>query len=115
MKKHRLLKSIIVKKSSEFTDIIQNGKHLSSSFFTIAYLKYDFLKIGFTSKRGGNAVRRNYLKRVGRELARTCEQLWIIEAKVIIISKETVHNAPFQLLKNDFRELILKVAEKSNL
>jgi ribonuclease P protein component len=113
VKKHRLPKSVVVKKSSEFTEIIQNGKHLSSSFFIIAFLNSDTLRMGFTSKRVGNAVRRNSLKRVVRELVRSCEHLWLIQARLIIIIKETARNAPFQLLKNDFEELIFKVAEKT--
>jgi ribonuclease P protein component len=112
---HDLNKSLILKKSSDFTDIIQNGKHVSSSFFFLSFLAHDALKIGFTSSKADNAVERNHLKRIARELARTCDRLWDIKIKLIIVAKKTAGNASFQLLKSDFEELIFKVAEKAKL
>ncbi len=109
---HGLHKSIILKKSSDFTDIIQNGKHVSSTYFFLSFKSHDTLKIGFTCSNADNAVERNHLKRITRELARTCDRLFQCKIKLVIITKKTAGSASFQLLKTDFEELIFKVAEK---
>jgi len=111
----RLTKSMVIKKSVEFTEIIQGGKRFSSAFFTICYQSSDSLRLGLTSSRTHSAVKRNYLKRVLRELARSCEPLAALQGRIIIIIKESVRRASFAAIKRDFESLIRQVAEKNQV
>jgi ribonuclease P protein component len=111
----RLAKAMVIKKSAEFTEIIQGGRRFSSTFFTISYQSHDSLRLGLTSSRTHSAVKRNYLKRVLRELARSCADLAALQGRIIIIIKESVCRASFAAVKRDFESLIRQVAEKKKV
>ena len=57
-------KKDIIKKSYEFTDIINNSKHVSNKSYVIYYKKSSELKFGISvPKKTGIAVVRNKIKR----------------------------------------------------
>ncbi len=107
----RLKKTVRVKKSADFSRIIQSGKHFSSDYLFISALSAPTAKIGITCKKCKTAVQRNYLKRVGRELARANQPLWSLKAQIIIVVKQSANEISFQALKSDFDRLIAKMAE----
>ena len=107
----RLKKTVLVKKSADFSRIIQSGKHFSSACLFISVLSSPTLKVGITSKKCKSAVQRNYLKRVGRELARSNQLLCSLKAQLVIIVKQSAKEISFQALKRDFDRLIEKIAE----
>jgi len=111
VKKYRLPKFLLIKKNVEFTEILHQGKHLSSSFFLLSFLPNDTLKVGFTCTRSQSSVQRNHLKRLAKELARTCDRLWTLNIRLIIMIKESARRTSFQILQTDFQKLINKVAE----
>lgn len=111
----RLKKTVRVKKSADFSRIIQSGKHFSSACLFISVLPAPAIKIGITSKKCKTAVQRNYLKRLGRELVRANQPLWSYKAQLIIVVKEGAKETLFQALKSDFDRLIAKIAETERL
>jgi len=111
----RLKKAVRVKKSAEFSRIIQSGKHFSSAYLFISVLPAPSIKIGVAGKRCRTAVERNYLKRLGRELARSNQEIWSLKAHLIIVVKPTASEIDFHALKNDFDRLITKIAETERL
>lgn len=71
-KNHHLPKREIIKKSDDFKMIIQSGHKWAGRHVMVFYLPSDQRRIGFAvSRRMGNAVFRNKLKRWMREAYRT--------------------------------------------
>ncbi|NLP12063.1 ribonuclease P protein component [bacterium] len=108
-------KAARVRKSEEFSRIMQAGRHFSSAYLSIFYLPAPIIKIGITSKKCKTAVQRNYLKRIGRELARANPALWSLKANLIIVVKQTASGITFQSLKSDFDRLIAKISQTEGL
>lgn len=111
----RLKKTVRIKKSADFSRIIQLGKHFSSAHLFISVLPAPSIKIGITSKKCKTAVQRNYLKRVGREMVRANQTLWSLNADLIIVVKQSATEITFKALKSDFDRLIAKIAETQRL
>ncbi len=111
----RLKKAVRVKKSADFSRIIQSGKHFSSAHLFISVLPAPAIKIGITGKKCKTAVQRNYLKRLGRELVRANLTLWSLKALLIVVVKPSASEISFQALKSDFDRLIAKMVETERL
>lgn len=56
-----------LKRQNDFNEVFQKGKRVYSNSVTLLYLKKNKLKIGISvSKKHGNAVKRNRIKRLIR-------------------------------------------------
>ena len=71
------------------------------NYYTVYYQKSDKVEIAFSvSKKYGNAVERNYAKRVMREICR--ERVEFLPCvKFVIVVKKEAKNADFENLKKD--------------
>lgn len=70
-KKKGLPREIILKKNKEITDIFRNARRYNSQVFTFYVLPSQRTRVAFiVSKKVGNAVKRNRMKRLFREIYR---------------------------------------------
>lgn len=66
-------KSQILKKNYEIEELVNNKQCIKTKYFTLYYKKEDIdsFKIAFSiSKKAGNAIVRNYRKRIVKEIVR---------------------------------------------
>lgn len=102
----------IIKKQSEFDNIIQNGKRVKGNIITIYYhpsldnKKYFGFAVG---KKSGIAVTRNFIKRRLRMLISTNQKLFSNKYKYIIMVGKNALNFPYNIWNEDLVELIGKV------
>lgn len=106
MKKREMIKT-----HQEFSEIIGHTRYLKNKDFTI-YIrkgKYEYPHFGIAvSKKLGNAVNRNLLKRRMRQILDEYKKQLSQNEDYIIIMKENVKNISFKEMKNSFDSLIEK-------
>lgn len=106
----------MIKKHQEFTDMIKNEKYMKNKNFTI-YIrkgKYNYSHFGIAvSKRLGNAVKRNKLKRRMRVILDEWKKTLNGNQDYIIIMKENVNNLTFEELRASFLNLVNRNGEKN--
>jgi ribonuclease P protein component len=103
-----------LRRNSDFQQVRQNGKFYASPLMVLAFLRneLDHSRFGFVvSKRLGNAVKRNKIKRRMREVARL--RLSQIEPgfDLVIIARQPIRKASFQ----EIEKTLLYLLKKSKL
>lgn len=105
-------KKEIVKKSWEFDKIIKTGKMVKNNCFVIYYLDNNENKKNFgisVSKKIGNAVTRNYYKRVIRKICDINKNIYSNGKDYIIIMRVKGLELSFKELNEGILELIRKI------
>ena len=100
-----------LKKRSEFLLIRKKGRSIHSKFFIInySYTDKDDLRVGFTvSKKIGNAVTRNYLKRIFRSIIRNNWKSIKESISFEIIPKKKILNHSFTEIEKDIKQILNK-------
>lgn len=103
----------IVKKNDDFNDIIKTRKFISNKSYIIYYKDSDvkFPRFGLAvSKKCGNAVRRNKIKRQLRMIVDNNKKLFAANRDYIIMVKKDILNLKFQ----DMEEKLVNLLEKGN-
>ena len=103
---------ITLKKRSEFLYLRKSGSSKHGNYFIINYLFTDVEKIKFgltVSKKMGNAVKRNYIKRIIRALIN--KNISSIPKKINfeVIPKKKIETTGFKELENDFKEIFMQL------
>lgn len=106
----------MIKSHQEFSNIIKKEKYIKNKEFSI-YIrkgKYEFPHFGIAvSKKLGNAVTRNKLKRRMRVIIDEYKKTLNENKDYIIIMKENVKNLTFQELQKSFQSLVNRNGEKN--
>ena len=95
----------VLKKREEFLDIRKKGKTSYSKFFIINYLlsSQSGFYFGLTvSRKIGNAVKRNYLKRIIRSIIINNHNSMPKNTKLEIIPKKQIEKKKYSELEKDF-------------
>lgn len=105
-------KEIRLKDSDKIGLIVKKRQKVSSDIYTIYYQLSNDLKIAVVAgKKIGDAVDRNYNKRVIREIVRPyIKQLKNIHA--VIVTKEQANKVSFNEKKSNLEKLISKLIER---
>jgi ribonuclease P protein component len=106
-KRFRLPRNHILKSSKEIREVLQDGKRLSGETINIFYIAADEERFAVVvPKRIGNAVRRNRMKRLAREIYRKNRD-WFQNMKVIFFIKK-FHNS-YNLLEAEIGQLAKRI------
>ena len=100
-----------IKKNEEFASIIGNKHSKNSAAFVVYYVdkKLDKTRVGISvSKKLGNAVERNRIKRQVREMIRSIIDFENCSKDLIVIVRKTYLERDFMANKNDLEILIKK-------
>ena len=105
-------KKEIVKNNYEFDAIIKNGKYKKNNEFIIYYIdnNTEYSRFGISvGKKIGNAVTRNYYKRIIRNICDKNKNLYSNGKDYIIIVRKGLTILNFEKINNSFIDLIKKI------
>lgn len=104
-------KAYRIRKNEEFASIISKKHSRNSACFVMYYepKKMDNARVGISvSKKLGNAVQRNRIKRQVREMIRALIDFETFSLDVVIIVRKSYLGRDFMANKNDLEILIKK-------
>ena len=101
-----------LKNTNEIAEVVTKRQRVYSPFFTCYYQNSQKMQIAFSvSKKYGNAVERNKIKRIMREICRP----YLINVpcvKMVIVVKKEAQNQKFEQLKKDLERMIKIIYHK---
>ncbi len=101
----------IVKKNTDFNDIINTGRCIRNKYYSIYYKdsEDDFPKFGLAvSKKCGNAVDRNKIKRQLRNIIDDNKKLFSIKMNYIIMVRKEILNVSYLQMEEQLINLMKK-------
>ena len=108
-------KEEVVKNNRDFDYIIKNGQFKKNNEFVIYYIdnEVDYDRFGISvSKKIGNAVVRNYYKRIIRNICDKNKNLYSKGKDYIIIVRNGCTKQTFSEINDNFVYLMKKIKEK---
>jgi ribonuclease P protein component len=105
----------IIKKNKEYRKIYYRGKSYADRYVVLYVLKNDFkiCRFGFTvSKKIGNAVVRNRIKRLFKEICRLNLENIPVGFDYIIIARREIVHLNYRQIENSLLRLLKKVSLK---
>lgn len=108
----------VVKNNREFDYIIRNNKCIKNSEFIIYYLENSFQRNRYgisVGKKIGNAVTRNYYKRIVRNICDKCKNNYSNSKDYIIIIRKRCLELSFQEIEDSLKSLIYKLEKKASM
>ena len=107
----------VIKKSDDFNKIIHNEKYVKNNELVIYYCDNNQNRNHFgisVGKKIGNAVTRNYYKRIIRNICDKNKNLYSNSKDYIIIVRKGCTIKDFSYINDSFVYLIKKIKEKEN-
>ena len=105
-------KEEVVKNNREFDYIIKNGKYRKNNEYVIYYMNTDkeYNRFGISvSKKIGNAVTRNYYKRIIRNICDKSKNLYSNSKDYIIIMRKGLTLLSFEEAYQSMNDLLKKI------
>ena len=105
-------KEEVVKNNREFDYIIKNGKYRKNNEYVIYYIENDkeYNRFGISvSKKIGNAVTRNYYKRIIRNICDKSKNLYSNSKDYIIIMRKGLTLLSFEDAYKSINDLLRKI------
>ena len=103
-----------LRKSFEFERVKAKGcSHKTDAFFAQAHRNpsSNIPRLGIiATRRLGNAVRRNKMKRIVREVFRKNSDIIIPEAEIIILPRKKMSNLEFSQIETKFKESLKRLS-----
>lgn len=101
----------IIKNKDIFQSLFKKGIRVSGKYLTILYLPANELRVGFTvTKKCRTAPKRNYVKRVLRELFRKNKPRF--SKSIIIFHGHFCERIPFSFLYEDLNQILKNISVK---
>lgn len=98
-----------LKKNHDIEKLVRGKVSVGNRYFAICYRKINDTKIAFSvSKKNGNAVVRNYQKRVVKEIVRELFE-YVENYKMLIVVKKTNEELSYLEKKENLKRLLLKI------
>ena len=105
-------KEEIVKNNRDFNHIIQNGKYKKNNEFAIYYMDNKCNKDHYgisVGKKIGNAVKRNYYKRIIRNICDKNKNLYSKGKDYIIIVRKGIISLNYQEISDSYTDLFKQI------
>lgn len=102
-----------VKKRRDFTRVYQRGKSAAAKDLVLCWRKTGLPdhRVGFTvSKKVGNAVIRNKVRRRLKEIARLRPELFVAGRDYIIIARPSAAEISYREMEKELERLVKKVS-----
>jgi len=109
MKQHSLTKEMRLVSNEQFKDVLACGRRLNDNLLTVymAENKCGYPRLGVSvSKTHGNAVKRNRLKRLIREVFRQYQEQIPNNYDYLVMIKKTVKQITIEQLRSSFLALV---------
>jgi len=106
-----LKKYEIVKKNTEFNDIINTGAYFKNKYYYIYYKDndLDISKFGLAvSKKCGNAVERNKIKRQLRSIIDSNRDSFLKGVNYIIMVRKSIVDITYQQMEEYLKQLLVR-------
>lgn len=105
-------KKPVLTKNKEFHRVYSRGKYAASAFLVVYFLKngLDTVRLGITtSKKVGNAVKRNRMRRLIKENIRQNYDKLPKGIDLVIVARKTENNANLDIIGKELRYLLYRL------
>jgi ribonuclease P protein component len=103
-----------IRNKKEFTHLYKNGRRYRGKYFNLIYISSDlsFSRMAVViSRKVGNAVKRNKIKRQVRTLFRRNKDLLKSSFDIVIIAKKEILEASWRMLQEDYFVALRSIAQ----